>query len=51
MANDPDRKQNEEAVTGMSDEEIVGRAEEESDDEFEDIDEVSDVDEGEVDEE
>jgi hypothetical protein len=51
MANDPARKQNEEAVTGMSDEEMVGRAEEESDDELDEVDEVEEADEEEVDEE
>ena len=51
MTNDPARKQNEEAVTGMSDEEMVGRAEEESDDELDEVDEVEEADEEEVDEE
>jgi hypothetical protein len=52
MANDPARKQNEEAVTGMSDEEMVGRAEEDRDDELDEVDEVEEGDEGEeVDEE
>jgi hypothetical protein len=40
MANEQDRNQNEEAITGTSDEEIKGHTEEESDDNFEDVEEV-----------
>jgi len=52
MANDRDRNQNEEAIPGTKDEEMMGRAEEESesDDDFEDVEEVE-ADEDEVDEE
>jgi len=50
MANDRERHQNEEAITGMGDEEIVGREKEDSDIDFEDVEEVE-GDEHEVDEE
>jgi hypothetical protein len=52
MANDRDRNQNEEAITGPKDEEMMGgHAKEESDDEdFEDVEEVEAA-ENEVDEE
>jgi hypothetical protein len=50
MANDRERHQNEEAITGTGDEEIVGREREESYDDFEDVEEV-DAGEDDVDEE
>jgi hypothetical protein len=51
MANDRDRNQNEETITGTKDDEMTGRAVEESvDDDFEDVEEVE-ADEDEVDEE
>ncbi len=50
MANDSDRNQNEEAIPGTKDEEMRGRAEDESEDDFEDVEEVE-ADEHEVDEE
>jgi hypothetical protein len=46
MANDRERNQNEEAITGKSDEEMTGRVEEGSDDEFENVDEVDEAAEG-----
>ena len=51
MANDRDRNQNEEAITGTKDDEMTARAVEESDDDdFEDVEEVE-ADEDEVNEE
>ena len=51
MANDRDRIQNEDAITGVSDEEMMGRVEEENDDELDEVDEVEEGDTEEVDEE
>jgi hypothetical protein len=51
MANDRDRNQNEEAITGTSDEDMMGRGEQEPDDDFEDVEEVEAGEEDEVDEE